>query len=252
MNKEVSFDFKGKRIAVIGATSGMGFQVSLELVNSGAKVLAIGLGDDQMKSLINMTDGNIEGYVIDVRNKDELEHAIHQYTEKNGKLHGSVYSAGISRTTVLRSFSEEEARLTMDINYWGWIYWMELITKKKYSEDNSSHVVIASAAAHKGESGAFAYSASKASLIISVQTFAKEISKRNCRVNSVSPGFISTPLTEGYFTSRGFSEKTIEKHLLGLGKPEDVTGTIMFLLSNRASWITGTDIVIDGGYLVSD
>lgn len=252
MNDEVKFSFSGKRFAVIGATSGMGLQTTRELVNSGAKVLAIGLGDDLMESLVRESDGNVEGYVVDVRDKNALENAITQYVNDHGKLHGSAYTAGISKTTVLRSFSEEEARLTMDINYWGWIHWMELASKKKYSEDNSSHVVIASAAAHKGESGAFAYSASKSSLIVCVQTFAKEIAKRGCRVNSVSPGFINTPLTEGYFSNRGFSEKTIEKHLLGLGKPENVTGTILFLLSDRASWITGTDIVIDGGYLVSD
>lgn len=252
MSNDISFDYSRKNIAVIGATSGMGLQITRELIGSGAKVLAIGLGDDLMKALIEEADGSLEGYVVDVRDKEALEETINQYVNKHGKLNGSVYTAGISKTTVLRSFSEEDAKLTMDINYWGWIHWMELASKKKYSEDRSSHVVIASAAAHKGESGAFAYSASKAALITCVQTFAKEIAKRGCRVNSVSPGFISTPLTEGYFTNRGFSEKTIEKHLLGLGKSEDVTGAMLFLLSDRASWITGTDIVIDGGYLVSD
>ena len=252
MRDEIQFDFSEKRIAVIGATSGMGLQTARELVNSGAKVLAIGLGGDLMKSLVDESNSSIEGYVVDIRDKDALEEAIIQYVNNHGKLCGSVYTAGVSKTTVLRSFSEEDAKSTMDINYWGWIHWMELASKKKYSEDGSSHVVIASAAAHKGESGAFAYSASKAALITCVQTFAKEIAKRRCRVNSVSPGFISTPLTEGYFTNRGFSERTIEKHLLGLGKPEDVTGMMLFLLSNRASWITGTDIIIDGGYLVSD
>ena len=180
-----------------------------------------------------------------------MEHAVTDFVETYGKIHGSIYTAGISKTTVLRSFSEEEASNLMDINFWGWIHLMSIINKKKFTEDASSHVVIASVSAHKGEAGCFAYNASKASLITCVRTFAKELAKRKCRVNAISPGFISTPLSGDYFDTRGFSEKTMDDHLLGLGKPEDVSGLTLFLLSDRSKWITGAEFVVDGGYLIS-
>lgn len=221
-------------------------------VGGGGTALAIARNEERLQNLSDKYKGNISTKSIDVRDKWSIKDAIAEYVDANGKINGSVYTAGISRTTVLRSFDENDARELMDINYWGWVNLMSIINKKKYSEDGSSHVVISSVAAHTGEVGSFAYDASKSALITSVKAFAKEMDKRKCRVNSISPGFVSTVLTEGYFKNRGFSEKTIEKHFLGLGTVEDVTGMILYLLSDRARWITGSDFVVDGGYLVSD
>ena len=249
---DIAFDFSGKRFVIVGASSGMGRQTTVEICIGGGTALTIARNEERLNTLKSQFQENIITKSVDVRDKDALEKAISEYVETRGKINGSVYTAGVSKTTVLRSFSEEDAKAVMDTNYWGWVNLMSVLSKKKYVEDGSSHVVISSVAAHTGEAGSFAYDASKAALITSVKAFAKELSKRKYRVNSISPGFVSTAFSEGYFENRGFSEKTIEKHLLGLGSAEDVSGMILFLLSDRAHWITGSDFVIDGGYLVSD
>ncbi len=248
----ISFDFSGKRFVVVGASSGIGRLTTVELCSNGGSALAIARNEERLNTLKNQFASKIETKPVDVRNKIALEETIAEYVESYGKIDGSVYTAGISKTTVLRSFEENEAREVMDINYWGWVNLMSVLGKKKYSEDGSSHVVISSVAAHTGEAGCFAYDASKAALITSVKAFAKELAKRKLRVNSISPGFVSTSLSAGYFENRGFSEKIIDKHLLGLGLPEDVSGAILYLMSDRSRWITGSDFVIDGGYLISD
>ena len=249
---DISFDFSRKRFVVVGASSGMGRQTTVELCSSGARVLAIARNEERLSSLNSLFPTSITMKVVDVRNRTALEEAISEYVEAYGKIEGSIYTAGISKTTVLRSFEDVDAREVMDINYWGWVNLMGILGKKKYSEEGSSHVVISSVAAHTGEAGCFAYDASKAALITTVRAFAKELAKRKLRINSISPGFVSTALSEGYFENRGFSERTIEKHILGLGTPEDVSGMILYLLSDRSRWITGSDYIIDGGYLVSD
>lgn len=249
---DIIFNFEGKHFVIIGASSGMGRQATLEICKGGGRVLAIARDVERLSALKDLFPENIETKSVDVNDKELLVESISNYVEDNGRIHGSVYTAGVSKTTVLRSFSDEDARKIMDTNYWGWVNLMSVLGKKKYSEEGSSHVVIASVAAHTGEAGCFAYDSSKAALITSVKAFAKELSKRKCRVNSISPGFVSTALSEGYFENRGFSEETIEKHLLGMGSVEDVSGMILYLLSDRARWITGADFVIDGGYLISD
>jgi len=250
--KDISFDFKGKRFVVIGASSGMGRQIATDIADSGGDVLAIARNKKRLREIEEKYPKRIVTEAVDVRNKDELETVISEYVGKLGKFHGSVYTAGISKTTVLRAFSEDCAREIMDINYWGWINLMNLICKSKYSLNASSNVVVSSVSAHSGEAGNFAYNASKAAISSCVRTFAKEIAKRGCRVNSVSPGFIKTALTDNYFSDRGFSERIIDKHLLGLGTTADISGVICFLLSDKAGWITGADFVVDGGYLISD
>ena len=251
-NSNISYEFSGKKFVVLGASSGMGRQTADEICCCGGNVLAIARNEDRLATLKEQFPDNIVIKSVDVRDKTSLESCISDYVNACGRIDGSVYTAGISKTTALRSFSEEDARTTMDTNYWGWINSMSILSKRKYSVDGSAHVVISSVAAHIGEAGNFAYDASKAAIITCVKAFAKEIAKRKCRVNSISPGFVMSALSEGYFDTRGYSDKVVEKHLLGFGTVEDVSGLILYLLSDRARWITGSDFIIDGGYLVSD
>lgn len=252
MESDVKYCFDKKKIVITGASSGIGKQIALEIAESGGKVLAIGRNEERLQETVAHFPEQIVPARLDVRDYEGLEEALKSFLENHGKINGLVHAAGTLIMTPLKVYSEELARELMDVNFWSGIKLTQLVSKKKYSEPNSSFVLISSVCAYTGEAAQFALNASKASLQVAARTIAKEIYKQGNRINTISPGLIMTKLTKGDFEERGISESIIEKHLLGLGTVEDVSGMALYLLSDRAKWITGQDFVVDGGYLVSD
>ena len=159
-----------------------------------------------------------------------------------------LVAAGISGLTPLRGYSEEEARKIMEVSFWSGVKLMEICSKARTSEKGSSFVLFSSVSATRTDKGLFAYAGAKTALRIAVKTFAKELAVRKIRVNTVSPGWVNSNMTAGLDDTHNLDEVNAN-HLLGIGEPEDVSGTVLFLLSSRSGWITGTDIVVDGGYL---
>lgn len=245
---QVQFDFTDKRFVVTGATSGMGRQVAMELVQSGGKILAIARGLEALTSLQATCPSLISIASCDVTNAVALEEAVAAFVATHGKLNGSVHAAGISGMTPVKSFDKNLAEHIMSVSFWAGIDIVRLATKAKYAEHGSSHVLFSSVSSYTGEKGMFAYSAAKAALRIGTRSLAKEISSKGHRANTVSPGWVTTKMTIG-MSEQSQTETILSQHLLGAGHPEDVSGMVLFLLSDRARWITGADFVVDGGYL---
>lgn len=244
----LKFDFSGENFVVTGASSGMGRQIAIELAEAGANVLAIARGREALIDLQNMFQNKITIASIDVRNIIDMEMAITNFTKEYGKISGAVHAAGISILTPLRGYDDNEAKKIMDISFWGGVNLVKVCSKVKVSKNKSSFVLFSSVRAYRADKGSFAYSATKAAIKIAVQSFAKEIANRENRINTVSPGWVKTNLTLEQEDLHNLEEIN-KNHLLGIGKPSDVSGTVLFLLSDRANWITGTDIIVDGGYL---
>ena len=120
--------------------------------------------------------------------------------------------------------------------------------KKRISNDGASFVLFSSVYAQSSPKGMFVYGAAKAGINIAVQSLSKEIAKRKQRVNSIMPGWVETGMTDmiGDISNKA---DIVGNELLGTGSPCDVTGMVLFLLSDRGSWITGSNIAVDGGYL---
>lgn len=245
---EVIYNFSGKRFVITGASSGMGRQISIELAQAGAIVMAIARGEAKLQELQTLYPLQIQYTVCDVTNRESLEIAVRDFVSKNGKIHGSVHAAGILGLTPIRLFDEKLAHNIMDISFWAGVNLLQIVTKNKYSEAGMANVLFSSAGGHNAAKGMFAYASAKAAMQVAVRSIAKEIAGKGHRINTVSPGWIKTHMTE-------IADKTtdvqdiVKKHLLGEGAPEDVSGVVLFLLSDRGKWITGTDIVVDGGYL---
>ncbi|MBE6097704.1 MAG: SDR family oxidoreductase [Schwartzia succinivorans] len=247
---DISFNFANRRFIVTGATSGMGRQVAIELAEAGAIVLAMGRREDCLQELKKAFPDNIIPASLDIRDDGKFEEYIREFVQKYGKLNGVVHAAGIIESTPLRTYDEEKAKEIMDISFWRGIRLVQLTNKAKYAEHGCSSILFSSVAAHIGEKGLFAYSASKAALQVAVRTLAKEIYKNSKRINTISPGWVKTEMTQKELETTAVNPEIFNRHLLGLGESQYVSGMILFLLSDRAKWITGQDFVIDGGYLL--
>ena len=242
----VNFNFSGERFVITGASSGIGRQTALELVKSGAEILAIGRSSEKLEALKKENPEKICTAAFDVTDSEALELAIKNFVQEKGKLNGAVHAAGISDMTPLKFYSVETVKKIMDVNFIAGMELLRLVTKSKYSDAGTSTVLFSSIAAITAAKGMFAYAASKAAINSAIRSVASEISSKRHRVNSVLPGWVITPMTESLSSTHDI-EAVLAKHLLGAGKPEDVTGIILFLLSDAARWITGSNIVADGG-----
>lgn len=244
----VKFDFAGENFVVTGASSGMGKQVALELAQSGANVLAIARREEKLRELQESFKDNIFIAPLDVCHSDQLECAIQDFVATKGKLHGGVYAAGIAAITPIKSYDKNKAREIMNVNFLYGMDFIQTMTKKKISNENASFVLFSSVYAISSAKGMFVYSGAKAAIISAMRSISKEISKRGQRINAVLPGWVESEMTEELGIVSNKSE-IIAHELLGVGSPKDVSGMVLFLLSNRARWITGSSIAVDGGFL---
>lgn len=249
--QEVQFNFAGKNFIVVGASSGMGKQIALELSQAGANVLCLARRVEVMEQMKSeQGSGKIIPAFIDVTvaTAKDWDAIIKNFVGEYGKINGGVYTAGVGGLTAFRRWNDELAQKIMDTSYWGMLRFMQSATKKRIANENSSFVVFASIASYVGEQGQLIYSSAKSAVKSSVKIVAKEISSDKHRINSISPGWIKTELTEN--DEFDVFQRRKDMFWLGEGTADKVSGMVLFLLSNRAGWITGTDIVIDGGQIL--
>ena len=248
--QEVTFNFTGKNFAVIGASSGIGKQVTLELLQAGANVLAVARRKELMDEIYKDYPQQIITAKLDVTNYDGWDEVLKNFVAEKGKFNGSVYCAGISVDTSLKGIDIEDLQKVMATNFFGAVMFMKKFIRATTASSGSSSVWISSVAAHNGSPSKITYEASKGAMLAAKRSIACEIANKQHRLNTVSPAWIETPMTENL--NEAFNKPKIpsERYILRrFGKPEDISGMILFLLSERSSWITGTDIIIDGGAL---
>jgi len=243
---KVQFDFAGENFIVTGASSGMGRQVATELVEAGAKVLGIALQEKELQDLHEQYP-NIIPASLDVCDSVAMEKAVHTFAAEYGKIKGAVHAAGIAGLTPLRAYDENQAKKIMEISFFAGAKFMQIVTSRKVCQDGASAVWFASESAHKTDAGLFAYSGTKAAVVVAAKAFAKELAKRRIRVNTISPGWVKTNMTKDLGDTHNMDVISAFS-LFGYGEPEDVSGMVLYLLSDRAKWITGADMQVSGGF----
>ncbi len=246
----IRFKFEEKRFVVTGATSGIGKKIALDLAEHGAQVLAIGRRKERLDALKDNFPGNIFTAVIDVNDFSTLKIELEKFGEK-GKIDGSVHAAGINKFTPLRAFNWKDAENIIKTSLYAGIELIRILSSQKLSAIKSSHVIIASVAGIKGEVGFTAYSAAKSAVIGAARSMAVELAIKDIRVNTITPGWLPTEMTDAIEARYPGKLETIKLlHPLGIGSVEDISNLLMFLLSEESKWITGSNIVIDGGYSI--
>lgn len=238
-------DLKNKTILVTGASSGIGRATAILCASAGAKVYLLARNSKRLLDTFSVLDGKgHQTIAVDLTHENELEKVI----DNIEKLDGVVHCAGTLTSCLGKNAKDSIYKPLFEANVFSCFLLNGLLLRKKYLKRGASIVFVSSASAnHVTEIGNAFYAASKGALTSFAKGMALELAPRKIRVNIVSPGMVITPLIKKFDVSEEDLVLDEQKYPLGYGKPEDVANVITFLLTDAAHWITGTDILIDGG-----
>ncbi len=241
-------DFDGRIALVTGAGSGIGEAVVRQLVAGGAKVLAADIHGDAAKALAMTLGEQVLPLEVDVSDPDAVRRMVETCVERFGGLHLAVNNAGIGGASEpTADYPLDEWHRVLGVNLHGVFYSMKYAIPAILAAGGGAIVNMASILGTNGWAGSAAYVAAKHALVGMTKSAALEYSARGLRVNAVGPGFIDTPLLENL--DREVYAGLVALHPAGrLGRAEEVAELTCFLLSQRASFITGSYHLVDGGY----
>lgn len=252
MEKSSFIDFSGKRVVVTGASSGIGRAVAVELSRRGAGLILIGRDKKRLDETGNLLENRkFQLLQLDLREEVKIFPMIKELTEKTGRIYGLCYSSGVVETRPLSSLKVEGVQEMLDVNLMGGLELAKAVCRRDIMDENGGSILfISSIYARIGMAGQIGYSASKGAISAAARTMAVELARRNIRVNVISPGLVKTDMTAKAFSVLSESQvKAMEEaYPLGTGTPEEVARAAVFLLAPQNRWITGIDLVVDGGY----
>ena len=245
-------ELDGKIALVTGGAQGIGRVISEELAGQGAHVI---LGDVNLEGAektateLKQTGAKASAVRIDVSSSSDVQSAFDSIIKEYKPVDIVVNNAGITRDGLLVRMKEADWDLVMSINLKGSFLCSQQAAKQMMKQKSGAILNIASIVGLMGNFGQANYSASKAGLIGFTKTLAREVAPRGIRANAIAPGFIDTEMTRVLEDS--VREKLIEQiPLARLGEPEDVARCVSFLVSEKASYITGQVISVNGGMLM--
>ena len=248
------FSLKGKAILVTGASSGIGRATSIECSKLGATVVVTGRDEVRLNETLNaldISDGQKHQAIIaDISTSGDLDLLI----ENLPALDGVSDNAGTTNgNKPVKFIKDEELETVMNVNTLAHVRLAKALFKKKLLNKGASYVFTASIGGNTSHvTGQSVYGISKSAINSFMQYCAVEFAAKSIRCNSVCPGMIKTPLIGFDTLTEEDMAKDVEKYLLKrYGEPEEVAKATAFLLSDAASYITGTSIIVDGGYTVN-
>jgi NAD(P)-dependent dehydrogenase (short-subunit alcohol dehydrogenase family) len=246
------FTLENKTILITGASSGLGRQTAILCSQLGSNLIMLGRDHDRLEETYEeLAPGNHRSLEVDITQFSMVESAIKETVCEFGKLHGLVNAAGISTTLPLKLLTPEKSSFFFDINVTSALNLSRIFASKQIvAEEGGSIILFASVMGIVGDAGKTIYGATKGALISATRSMAVELASKKIRVNSISPGVVITPMTDQaiYNQDDESRQRVIDLHPLGLGQPSDVANACVFLLSEASRWITGTNLVVDGGY----
>lgn len=240
----------GKIALVTGASRGIGRQVAISLAKEGATVVVNYNGNkekaEEVVSLIKENGGNAEVYGANVADFAACEEMINSVVKKFGALDILVNNAGITKDGLLLKMSEEDFDKVIDINLKGTFNCIKNVTRQMLKQKSGRIINMSSVVGIAGNAGQVNYAASKAGVIGMTKSTAKELGSRGITVNAVAPGYIDTDMTA--VLSDDIKNSIIDSvPLKRMGNVEDIANAVVFLASDKASYITGQVISVDGG-----
>ena len=241
-----------KNIVITGASSGIGRQIAIEASKNGANVILVARSKDKLEETKSaMEQGNHFVCPFNVTDFNLIDNLVDEISAKAGMISGFVHSAGIESTIPLRNMKAQIYEDLFKVNVVAALEFARSISRKKrVNPEGASFVFISSVMGSLGKEGKVGYCASKAALTSSIKAMALELCNKKIRCNVILPGIVQTEMVKRMFESLPESavSEIIKNHPMGIGSPDDVADLAVFLLSGKSKWITGSEIVIDGGY----
>ncbi|MHB1118084.1 MAG: SDR family NAD(P)-dependent oxidoreductase [Minisyncoccota bacterium] len=252
------FNLQGKVALVTGARRGMGRTHALALAAQGARVVITDIDVNECELVadeVRAAGGETACYKLDVSNKEEVEHVFDEVVKQFGRLDILVNNAGVYAPKPFLEMSEEDWNKTIDINLKGEFFCAQRAAKEMVKNKWGRIINIASVASGQtgiGIAGGSHYTASKGGIIGMTETLAIELAPFGINVNAVAPGAIDTPMVG----AANLPKDVMDAMLAGvplkrMGKPEEVSAAVVFLSSDESSYITGSTIYVDGGWLAA-
>ncbi|MEL4503523.1 SDR family oxidoreductase [Luteococcus sp. H138] len=240
---------QGRVVVVTGGGSGIGRRVCLELASVGAVPVAVdanGEAATQTAALVAAAGATGSAHAVDVTDADACRRVFAQVVEDHGSLHGLVNAAGMMRAGSLAELDTADWELVMRVNVTGCLIAAQAALP--HLAEGAALVHIASISGSNPQPSSGAYSTSKAAVKMLSRDLAFELGPRGVRSNTVSPGLVRTPMSEAFYQAPGVLEKReASVPLRRIAGPQDMADAVLYLLSARASYVTGQDIIVDGG-----
>tara|TARA_B100000427_G_scaffold200334_1_gene166517 strand:- start:29 stop:766 length:738 start_codon:yes stop_codon:yes gene_type:complete len=243
-------NLKNTNVVLTGATGGIGNSILDTLVSAEANVLATGTNEEKLNTIKNKYQ-SVKVKKFDISKHKEIENFINEINDEMGnKIDILINNAGVTNDNLSIRMKEDEWKRVIDINLTSTFLLSKNVIKKMLKNKKGKIINITSVVGHTGNIGQANYTASKAGLVAMSKSFALEYGKKNININCVSPGFITTDMTNKI--DENYKETLKSKIPLDkFGDPKDVANTVLFLCSNLSDYITGETIHVNGGMYFS-